>query len=87
MIRILSALALCGVLATPVYAASAAVSAACRDDAIKFCRDVIRNETKRQACMKQHAAQLSKKCIDAIKADKAANGSGGSGDASGGSGQ
>ena len=29
-----------------------AVSAACNPDALKFCRSVIRDETRRQACMK-----------------------------------
>jgi hypothetical protein len=55
-------------LVTESYAAAnPEVTAACKSDALKFCRPVIRDETKRLACMKDHASELSKGCRDAIK--------------------
>jgi hypothetical protein len=64
-------------------ATNPAVSAACKSDALKFCRSVIRNETKRQTCMKEHLSELSKGCLDAIKQSHAEGASGDQAAASG----
>ena len=36
--------------------------AACKDDAVKFCKDVPRGKGQMKACMKQHEAELSPAC-------------------------
>lgn len=64
------AMVLCIALSGPALAVSAAVSAACRADAYKFCSSVIRDAAKRHACMHAHAAQLSPRCIAAVKASR-----------------
>ena len=56
----------------PAVAVSAAVSAACRGDAIRLCGSVIHDEAQRRACMHDHASELSKGCIAAIRADRSA---------------
>lgn len=67
MIRItLVAMVLC-IASDPAAAASTAVRAACREDAIRLCASVVLNSSKRHACMHAHAAQLSKGCITAIR--------------------
>ena len=71
MIRIVVlAVILCVAVSDPARAVSAAVSAACRDDAFRLCSSVIRDEAKRHACMRDHAAQLSPGCIAAIRASR-----------------
>jgi hypothetical protein len=71
MIRIASlAIILCFAVSDPALAVSAAVSAACRGDAYRLCSSVIRDEAKRHACMHDHASQLSKGCIAAIRASR-----------------
>ena len=44
-----------------------AVSAACNPDALKFCRSVIRDETRRQACMKTPFIPTPGRCLDALR--------------------
>lgn len=48
-------------------AVPAAVRQACRPDAIKFCKSVIFDEAKRRACMRSHRAELSTRCIEAVR--------------------
>jgi hypothetical protein len=38
------------------------VRAACHDDAKRLCASVLRNTPKRQACMREHRAELSAGC-------------------------
>jgi hypothetical protein len=49
---------------------STALRDACGADARKLCKSVVSNTAKRTACMKEHYAQLSDKCKEAIKAAK-----------------
>jgi hypothetical protein len=72
MLRVASAvLFLCAVTtAQEASAASAAVKAACRDDAMRLCMPVIRDEAKRRDCMRAHAADLSDACKAAIHANQ-----------------
>jgi hypothetical protein len=65
------AIVLCFALPGLASAESDAVRAACKSDAIKLCWSVIRNVDKRRACMKAHASELSKPCVDAIHANGA----------------
>ena len=67
LIAIVSALFLAGLASQSQAAANPEVQAACKSDALKLCRSVIRDETKRLACMKAHQSQLSKGCLEAIK--------------------
>ena len=47
---------------------SAAVRAACMDDAMKLCGRVMNNLQARRNCMVEHATQLSESCKSAIAA-------------------
>ena len=70
MIRVtLVAMTLC-IASGPAGAASVAVRAACKEDAIRLCGSVVLNSSKRHACMHAHAAQLSKGCIAAIRKNR-----------------
>ncbi|HLW92330.1 MAG TPA: hypothetical protein VKS78_13665 [Roseiarcus sp.] len=63
MIRIaLLAVVFCLAFPGPAGAQSDRVKAACRSDAMKLCWSVIRDVNERRACMKAHAAELSKPC-------------------------
>jgi hypothetical protein len=42
------------------------VQAACRSDAKRLCASVLRNTQKRQACMREHRAELSAGCKAAV---------------------
>jgi len=57
-------------------APSAAVRMACLDDAKKFCSAVLHDDEARRACMKNHAAELSAGCQDAVSAERRAAGKG-----------
>jgi hypothetical protein len=48
-------------------AVPAAVREACKADAIKLCDSVIHDAAKRHACMQAHRAELSTRCVDAVK--------------------
>jgi len=62
---------------TAVYAApSAAVRAACHGDAMKFCSAVVSDDEARRACMKNHAAELSAACREAVTAQRRVEGKG-----------
>ena len=71
MIRIASfAVSLSLILFSPALAATAAVRAACTSDAERLCGPVIHDAAKRHACMHAHAAQLSKRCVAAIRGSR-----------------
>jgi hypothetical protein len=66
-----------GCFTAPIVCAaapSAAVRAACLNDARKFCAPVIQNDEARRRCMAEHAAELSSGCKAAL-----AQGAGGQG--------
>jgi hypothetical protein len=71
MVRILSSFVIMLCLSNAARAVPAAVREACRSDAIKFCDAVIHDETKRRACMQSHRAELSTRCIDAVRKSRA----------------
>jgi len=52
-------------------APSAAVRAACLDDAKRYCGSVIQNDEARRACMRAHADELSAGCRAAVAAQQA----------------
>jgi len=52
--------------APPALAVSQAARTACTPDAKRLCASVIHDTAKRQACMRAHASQLSKACLDAL---------------------
>lgn len=45
-----------------------AEKAACRSDAIKFCKSDIGNPQAMFACLKQHKAELSQACLQVVEA-------------------
>jgi hypothetical protein len=57
-------------------APSAAVRAACLNDAKKFCNSVIQDDEARRTCMKAHAEELSPGCKQAVAAQRSATGKG-----------
>ncbi len=42
------------------------VKAACREDAVRYCKSAAGDQAKMKACMQQHAAQLSDGCKTAM---------------------
>jgi hypothetical protein len=54
-------------LSSAAQAVPAAVRQACMSDAIKFCDSVIHDAAKRRACMRSHRAELSTRCIEAVR--------------------
>jgi hypothetical protein len=67
MLRILLPFVITLCLSNAAHAVPAAVREACRSDAIKLCDAVIHDDAKRRACMQSHRAELSTRCIDAVK--------------------
>ena len=57
-------------------APSAAVRAACLNDAKKFCSSVIQDDEARRNCMKAHTSELSAGCKEAVAAQRSASGKG-----------
>jgi hypothetical protein len=54
-------------LSSGAQAVPAAVREACVSDARKFCGAVIHDAALRHACMLSHRAELSTRCIDAVR--------------------
>jgi hypothetical protein len=74
-----AAFATCLFVAAPtigIAAPSAAVRAACLNDAKKFCSSVIQDDEARRNCMKAHASELSAGCKEAVAAQRSAAGNG-----------
>ena len=61
-------------LGVPVAIAKGEVKAACKDDAARLCKDVKPGGGRIAACLKEHEADLSQGCKDAIAAKKEAIG-------------
>jgi hypothetical protein len=74
MFRIVSFAIVVLCLPGAAQAVPAAVREACRPDAIKFCDSVIHDTAKRRACMQSHRAELSTRCIDAVRSSRMGGG-------------
>jgi hypothetical protein len=70
MFRIVSFAIIVLCLSGAAQAVPAAVREACKADAIKLCDSVIRDAAKRHACMESHKAELSTRCIDAVRSSR-----------------